>query len=51
VKLVRHLEGFHWDDANWRKSEVKHRVAATEATDVLLNDPGGQTPVSGGVQP
>jgi uncharacterized DUF497 family protein len=40
VKLVvRGLEGFDWDAANWRKSEFKHGVAAAEAEEVLLGDP------------
>jgi uncharacterized DUF497 family protein len=40
VKLVlRGLTGFDWDAANWRKSELKHGVAASEAEEVLLNDP------------
>jgi hypothetical protein len=40
VKLVvRGLRGFEWDEANWRKSELKHGVAAAEAEEVLLNDP------------
>jgi len=36
---VRGLSGFEWDPANWRKSELKHGVAAPEAEEVLLNDP------------
>lgn len=36
---VRGLLGFDWDEANWRKSELKHGVAASEAAEVLLNDP------------
>ncbi len=36
--LVRGLLGFDWDAANWRKSELKHGVAAAEAEEVLLND-------------
>jgi uncharacterized DUF497 family protein len=40
VKLVvRGLAGFEWDAANWRKSEIKHGVAAAEAEEVLLNEP------------
>jgi len=40
VKLVvRGLSGFEWDPGNWRKSELKHGVAAAEAEEVLLNDP------------
>lgn len=40
VKLViRGLRGFEWDEANWRKSELKHGVAAAEAEEALLNDP------------
>jgi uncharacterized DUF497 family protein len=34
-----HLSGFDWDEANWRKSELKHGVAVAEAEEVLLNDP------------
>ena len=37
--VVRGLRGFDWDTANWRKSELKHGVAAAEAQEVLLNDP------------
>ena len=37
--VVRGLEGFDWDAANWRKSELKHGVAASEAEESLLNDP------------
>lgn len=33
------LQGFDWDPGNWRKSELKHGVAITEAEEVLLNDP------------
>lgn len=36
---VRGLSGFEWDPGNWRKSELKHGVAASEAEEVLLNDP------------
>jgi uncharacterized DUF497 family protein len=39
VRLVVHLSGFDWDDANWRKSELKHGVAVAEAEEVLLNEP------------
>jgi len=40
MKLVlRGLGGFDWDAANWRKSELKHGVAASEAEEALLNDP------------
>lgn len=40
VKLViRGLRGFQWDEANWRKSELGHGVAAAEAEEVLLSDP------------
>ncbi len=38
-RVVRGLKGFQWDEANWRKSELKHGVAAAEAEEVLLNDP------------
>jgi len=37
--VVRGLRGFDWDSVNWRKSELKHGVAAAEAQEVLLNDP------------
>jgi hypothetical protein len=37
--VLRGLKGFQWDEANWRKSELKHGVAAAEAEEVLLNDP------------
>jgi uncharacterized DUF497 family protein len=37
--VVGGLQGFEWDAANWRKSELKHGVAATEAEEVLLGDP------------
>ena len=33
------LVGFEWDEANRRKSEQKHGVAAAEADEALLNDP------------
>ena len=33
------LTGFDWDQANWRKSELKHGVAAAEAEEALLKDP------------
>lgn len=36
---VAGLTGFEWDAGNIRKSELKHGVAATEAAEVLLNDP------------
>jgi len=36
---VRGLSGFDWDPGNWRKSELRHGVAAAEAEEVLLNDP------------
>jgi uncharacterized DUF497 family protein len=39
VRLVVPLSGFDWDDANWRKSELKHGVAVAEAEEVLLNEP------------
>lgn len=42
VRLVVHLTGFDWDEANWRKSELKHGVAAAEAEEALLNDPVSQ---------
>jgi uncharacterized DUF497 family protein len=53
VKVVgRGLSGFEWDPGNWRKSELKHGVAAAEAEEVLLNDPVCQvdTPHSGNEQ-
>ena len=37
--VVRGLKGFDWDAANWRKSELKHGVAANEAEEVLMADP------------
>ena len=37
--VVRGLKGFEWDAANWRKSELKHGVAAAEAEEVLLSGP------------
>jgi len=37
--LIRGLRGFEWDQGNWRKSELKHGVAAAEAQELLLNDP------------
>jgi uncharacterized DUF497 family protein len=37
--VVRGLIGFEWDEANWRKSELKHGVAASEAQEALLNHP------------
>jgi uncharacterized DUF497 family protein len=37
--VVRGLTGFDWDSANWRKSELRHGVAAAEAQEVLLNEP------------
>ena len=37
--VVRGLEGFDWDADNWRKSELKHGVAANEVEEVLLADP------------
>ena len=37
--IVGGLQGFDWDPANWRKSELKHGVAASEAEEALLNDP------------
>lgn len=36
--VIRGLRGFQWDEANWRKSELKHGVAAAEAEEVLLGD-------------
>lgn len=40
MRLIVHgLEGFDRDAANWRKSELKHGVATTEAEEVLLGDP------------
>jgi uncharacterized DUF497 family protein len=39
VRLVVRLSGLDWDDANWRKSEIKHGVAVAEAEEALLNDP------------
>jgi uncharacterized protein len=47
--VIRGLSGFEWDPGNWRKSELKHGVAAAEAEEVLLNDPLCQvdTPHSG----
>jgi uncharacterized DUF497 family protein len=50
--VVRGLLGFEWDPGNWRKSELKHGVAAAEAEEVLLNDPLCQvdTPHSGNEQ-
>lgn len=37
--VIRGIRGFDWDEANWRKSEEKHGVAAAEAEEVLLGDP------------
>jgi len=37
--VIRGLLGFDWDLANWRKSELKHGVAAGEAEEALRNDP------------
>lgn len=37
--VVRGIKGFDWDEANWRKSEAKHGVAASEAEEALLADP------------
>jgi hypothetical protein len=37
--VVRGLKGFEWEAANWRKSEIRHGVAATEAEEGLLGDP------------
>lgn len=37
--VVRGLSGFEWDPGNWRKSELKHGVAAAEAEEILLSDP------------
>ena len=37
--MVRGLKGFDWDPANWRKSELKHGVAANEAEEVLMANP------------
>ncbi len=37
--VVRGLTGFEWDDGNWRKSELKHGVAAAEAEEALLAKP------------
>jgi uncharacterized protein len=50
--VVRGLLGLEWDPGNWRKSELKHGVAAAEAEEVLLNDPLCQvdTPHSGNEQ-
>jgi uncharacterized DUF497 family protein len=43
VKLViSGLVGFDWDSANWRKSELKHGVAATETEEALFNNPNCQ---------
>jgi hypothetical protein len=39
VRLVVRLTGFDWDRANWRKSELKHGVAAAEAEEALLGGP------------
>jgi len=40
VKLVvRGLRGFEWDEANWRKSELKHGIAMSEAEEALLGNP------------
>jgi uncharacterized DUF497 family protein len=39
VRLVVRLLGFDWDEANWRKSELKHGVAGTEAEEALWNEP------------
>ena len=39
MRLVVRLIGFDWDEANWRKSELKHGVAAAEAEEALLKDP------------
>lgn len=37
--VVRGLLGFDWDEANRRKSELKHGVSAAETEEVLLGDP------------
>lgn len=40
VKIeIRGIVGFEWDAGNWRKSELKHGVAITEAHEMLLNNP------------
>ncbi len=39
MRLIVRLIGFDWDEANWRKSELKHGVAAAEAEEALLKDP------------
>jgi uncharacterized DUF497 family protein len=50
--VVRGLPGFERDPGNWRKSELKHGVAAAEVEEVLLNEPVCQvdTPHSGNEQ-
>jgi uncharacterized DUF497 family protein len=40
--VIRGLVGFEWDAANWRKSELKHGVAAGEAEEALFNNPNCQ---------
>lgn len=37
--VVGGLQGFDWDPGNWRKSELKHGVSASEAEEVLLREP------------
>ena len=37
--VVRGLRGFDRDAGNWRKSELRHGVAAAEAEEALPNDP------------
>ncbi len=37
--VVGGLRGFDWDADNWRKSELKHGVAVSEAEEVLLSNP------------
>ena len=40
--VIGGLRGFEWDAANWRKSELKHGIAAAEAEEVVLNNPLSQ---------
>lgn len=43
--MIRGLSGFEWDEANWRKSELKHGVSAAEAQEALLGQPVCQVDV------
>ena len=39
MRIFGQVDGFDWDDANYRKNLIKHDVSAPEAEQVFFNAP------------